>query len=192
MDRYPAVVRGRKFLVTGTHSTGKSEALSNLAGRLPGRRLTVVTESARDCPLALNRDQNLLSTTWLFAAQLQSEIEAHVHPEADLVGCDRGVPDILAYHQTATGQAPTGWIADAAAEWLSTYELVFLASPDPRREPAADPLRVDDSAFRVQVQTLIEHWVATHCRRVVALPHSAERRLSLMYSALVHSSAAAT
>ncbi|WP_165401169.1 AAA family ATPase [Herbihabitans rhizosphaerae] len=51
------------MLITGTHSTGKTTLINNLASATSDPR--IVEEPARTCPFALNDRQNDLSTAWV-------------------------------------------------------------------------------------------------------------------------------
>jgi hypothetical protein len=113
---------------------------------------------------------------WLLAAQVKVEIEAQATRVGDIVACDRGVPDILACHQAVTGDDRVMW-SQFAAEWMPTYDYVLVAEPDPRVEMAPDPLRVEDSKLRADVQRNIEAWVSGSTVRHLVLPHLLAERI---------------
>lgn len=182
-ERRVAQSKASKILITGTHSTGKTTLILDVVERLRLSSAEVVTESARNCPFVLNTHQNLLSTTWLIASQLRAEVEAQTRPQVDLVICDRGLPDILAYHEMATGVAEP-WLVAMAEGWMSSYDRVFVARPDPARPMSPDELRVEDAAFRANVQRIIESHVRKANVAYELLPYRIDERLRVVRAAL--------
>jgi predicted ATPase len=143
-----------KVLVTGTHSTGKTTLIIDIVKHFQLAGAEVVAESARSCPFVLNRQQNVLSTTWLIATQLRPEVEAQTRESVELVICDRGLSDVLAYHEMVTGTVEP-WLVALAEGWLLGYDQVFVAQPDPARLMSPDELRVEDVTFRTDVQRVM-------------------------------------
>lgn len=182
MVRVVAVKQCPKVLFTGTHSTGKSSLIARLMSFTSPDRVATVHEVARNCPFELNKAQNTLSTSWLIAAQIQHEIEAQTLHKINLVICDRSLPDILAYHRAVIGQ-PEDWMAATTAQWMETFDAVFVARPDPARSPAPDPLRIDDQIFRETVQSGIELFIGDH-EGIVILPHDKAQRWTIVCAEL--------
>jgi predicted ATPase len=177
MERRVAQKHCRKILITGTHSTGKTDLVARLVDRSP-LNVVVVPEAARDCPFVLNRLQNYLSTTWLMATQVRSEIETQTRPDVDLVICDRGIPDILAYHEGAASCDELGQWLPVAINWISTYDRIFLAQADPDHAMAQDDLRLDDPLFRLTIAHAIEQWITRTNTPYELLPHDLAGRLT--------------
>lgn len=178
-ERRVAQSTAAKILITGTHSTGKTTLVLDVVARLRQSSVEIIAESARNCPFVLNTHQNLLSTTWLIASQLRAEVEAQTRPEVDLVICDRGLPDILAYHEMATGVVEP-WLVAMAEGWMSGYDQVFVARPDPARPMSSDELRVEDTVFRANVQRVIESHVRKAGVAYELLPHGLPERLEFV------------
>jgi predicted ATPase len=176
MDRRVAQKQCRKILITGTHSAGKTDLLSRLTDRLHPLNIVVIPEIARDCPFTLNRSQNYLSTTWLIAAQVKTEIESQTRPDADMILCDRGIPDILAYHEAAGFDELGRWLP-AAIDWISTYDRVFLAQASPDHAIMPDELRLNDPAFQSTIARAIEQWIIRADVSYKPLPHDPTDRL---------------
>ncbi len=177
MGRIEAQRQGAKVLVTGTHSTGKTTFVRALAAKIGSSNVDVLAEAARDCPFALNLKQNVLSTSWLLAAQIKAEIERQTRPGVRVVLCDRGLPDVLAYHEVFAGTV-SRWMNDLAAEWLSSYDLVLVAQPNPSQPIAPDPLRPEDEGFRADVQRAIEQRLAACGVTYELLPHDLVARVA--------------
>ncbi len=182
--------RAFKVLVTGTHSTGKSTLVGELARKVSLTDSTVLPESARDCPFTLNREQNDISTAWLLAAQLLTETDYQTRLNVRWLICDRGLPDILAYHQVATGNTPP-WMDALAAEWMPSYDLVLLARPDPGRFMQPDALRLADRRFQAEVQAAIEERLTTTGVNHSLLPHDFNGRIALVREILANSGVSA-
>lgn len=159
-----------KILVTGTHSTGKTTLVSALVEQLDLPSIDIVTEPARDSPFILNFNQNQLSTVWLLVSLLRAEIEAETRPGTGMVICDRGLPDILAYHQVTVGDGLATWSA-VVTDWMSSYAYTFVTRPDPGIRMVPDALRPDDPTFRSDVQQAIERWLAASGTPYEVLPH---------------------
>lgn len=183
MERHIALKQCGKVLITGTHSTGKTTLAHHLTRDLSWPDVVVVPEPARNCPFRLNHAQNELSTTWLLAAQVKSEIEAQTRPGTSLVVCDRGVPDILAHHELSGADGLGSWPA-VAVEWMVTYDRVFLALADPRHPMAPDELRLEDSEFRSDMAAAIERCLNSAGVPYEVLPHPLPGRIELIGQSL--------
>lgn len=181
MERVVATRQCPKILVSGTHSTGKTSFASALASAITSRagrpRVEVIEEAARRCPFSLNRAQNYLSTSWLLAAQVKAEVSAQTRPGMQLVICDRGRPDILAYHQ-ASENLVSRWMESLVADWLNSYDLVVVARPDLSVPMSRDPLRLDDDTFRAEVQRAIERQLDEHAVAYAPLPYRSGDRVA--------------
>lgn len=91
-----------KIAVSGTHGTGKSTKVMELARRLkierPNSEVGMLMEVARSCPGPLNKAATEGSQLWIFAEQIRRELEM-MRP----IGCydclitDRSIMDNVAY-----------------------------------------------------------------------------------------------
>ncbi|BCB84273.1 ATP/GTP-binding protein [Phytohabitans suffuscus] len=167
-----------RLLITGTHSTGKTTLVTALTRLYRDQKVVALSEGARQCPFELNQSQNDLSTTWLLATQIKTEIEATTQSDARLVICDRGVPDILSYHLATVGKVPSG-LESLALEWLAGYDHILLARPDKARSMTPDELRVNDARFRDEVQATIERLVFDFGTSVDVLPDDMSQRIDM-------------
>jgi len=88
-----------KIGISGTQGVGKSFLLFQLADQYkldyPDKEVTVVTETARKCPMEINEFASVEAQQWMFANQIQREIEAENN--CDIVICDRTLADYMAY-----------------------------------------------------------------------------------------------
>lgn len=144
-----------KVIVTGAYSTGKSGMVGALASTLRKDGLSViqVQDVARSCPLPLNEAQVEATTLWLLTTQVSREIEASSQV-AQIMLCDRGVPDILA-HDRERDQSVNMPLADEirpfAEKWIDTYDVVLLSRVDQSIPIEPDGLRSCDDAYRTRL-----------------------------------------
>jgi nicotinamide riboside kinase len=141
-----------KIVVTGAYSTGKTTLVQDLADTLARRGvgLQVLPDISRTCPMPLNTDQTDDTTLWLIGSQISAEVAAAASG-ADVVLCDRGIPDILSHHLEVLGRRPERRVELLRAfldEWVSTYDLLLLSRVDETIPVVADGLRVTDPAYR--------------------------------------------
>lgn len=183
MQRIVARRQCPKVLITGTHSTGKTTLIHMLVKELSMLNLRVVHESARKCPFALNLAQNHLSTMWLIAVQIKTEIEALTWPGTELVVCDRSIPDILGYHELASSERAGPWNTFAAT-WLQSYDHIFLTRPDPDRAMTHDELRLTSADYRHSIQQIIERHVTRSGVSYEILPRNPRKRIISVVTAL--------
>lgn len=116
---------------------------------------------------------------------MKAEIEAQTWPGTSLVICDRGLPDVLAYHRIVVGgDEPAIWSALATA-WMPGYEHIFVARPDPSVDMTPDVLRVDDPAFRGKIQQAIEQWLTDSGACYEVLAHGLSERVERIRARLL-------
>lgn len=144
-----------KVIVTGAFSTGKSSTVAALASTLRDDGLSViqVKDVARSCPLPLNEAQSEATTLWLLTTQVSREIEASSQM-AQIVLCDRGVPDILAHDGERDSSLNTP-LADEirpfSEKWIDTYDVILLSRVDQSIPIEPDGLRSRDHAYRTRL-----------------------------------------
>ncbi len=84
---------------SGAHGTGKTTAAYRYAGEQklanPTKKIILLNETARECPLPINRGASRHAQVWIFAVQLAAEIEAA--NAYDIVIADRTAADVAAY-----------------------------------------------------------------------------------------------
>jgi len=149
-----------KVLITGAFSTGKTELINDLTLQLRGEGVSVAVtpDVGRNCPMPLNSDQTVESTIWLLTTQVSCEILA-LGGSAQVLLCDRGVPDVLAHHLdiAKAGRDPEEWIEALAPflkRWLATYDLILFSQIDETIPIAVDGLRDVDEEYRSRLELL--------------------------------------
>lgn len=141
-----------KLALIGTHGVGKTTLAFELAARLKrlDRRVELVTEVARDCPLPINRETTLDAQSWILHTQCAREIAAQA--KCDIVVCDRSVLDNYAYLAHAAGRRPEieAWVT----RWCESYAAFFKVPI--WRPPTFDGTRDTDAVFQREIDETID------------------------------------
>jgi predicted ATPase len=150
-----AALKGRIIAFTGTHGTGKTTAVYDLAANLckdrPGKRIGIVAENASLCPFPYNKEATPAAQQWIFATHISRELSALQH--YDIVVADRSCVDPIAY-TWAMGYHAQALAMQAVARWhLVYYEKIIF------RKAAGNPWWINaphretgDAAFRAAVE----------------------------------------
>jgi hypothetical protein len=127
-----------------------------LAGVLKraGRRVELITETARECPFPLNEEATRQAYQWIIARQIQIEIEKSAR--ADILVCDRSVLDNFAYYHRRYGGdgEQLAALRGYCLSWMETYDLLV-------RLPVTRPLMFDgfrstDVEFQREIDKLCD------------------------------------
>ncbi|MFW5746044.1 MAG: ATP-binding protein [Nanoarchaeota archaeon] len=139
-----------KCAVIGTHSTGKSTLIQDVASRLTGHNIGIVPEVVREIGVPVNKRSNLEAQSRILDAQIAFE-EAQ---DADIVLCDRSVLDNYCYlYNIYGGDHPEHF--SRVCNHLSTYDVLFLTTVDPQKMPQSDGFRDTDRDFQMRIQTIL-------------------------------------
>ena len=171
-----------KVLISGAFATGKTTLALGLARMLKGEgiRAVVVADVARHCPFPLNKEQNPGVSMWLIAEQIHEEMAACLG-DAELVICDRGVPDILSHTvvldlRTQADLLYAGLATKIASVWVPTYDAVLWATIDPSKGIQPDGLRLIDREYQGGLEGAISSLFERLAVKAVALPNADEDR----------------
>ena len=156
-----AVANAVKILVTGAYATGKTTLCRLLLARAEaeGIPMAFVTEIPRRCPFALNKDQTTLTSSWLVAEQVRTEIEEGV--KSGVLLCDRGIPDILSHTIVLDLTARRDqhlWegLLAFGEKWCNTYDAILWARVDPNRQIECDGVRLGEREYQIKLERAIE------------------------------------
>jgi hypothetical protein len=153
-----------KVGVAGTHSTGKTTFLNNLALALSEHNLSIgriegVAERARKLGFPILRDHTFESTLWIMAEVLRQEAEASL--TRDVVLVDRPIVDALGYLEAALDVSGRSvcprrieQLKIIARATTGDYDLLITTCLD--EEQPLGAARDPDSAFRLSVAGRIE------------------------------------
>lgn len=146
----------RKIAFMGTHGVGKTTLCFELAARLKklDRRVDLVKEVARSCPLPLNQDTTVAAQSWILHTQIAREIETA--QGQDWIVCDRSVLDNYAYLAVKYGRREP--FDSIVADWIRSYEL--LAWVPVLGRPRFDGVRDTDAEYQRRIEEVISYLVA--------------------------------
>ena len=150
-----------KVAVIGTHGTGKTTIVYDIATRLKlgGVNVGIVEEVARTLPrykgFDINENTNADSQLWILHQQMIREIEAKVRGDNDAAICDRAVLDNYMYLVYNGGRTPARDIM--VYDWVKTYDLLVYV-PIRKERPLpnnGDDLRAKDPVFQRGIEDLL-------------------------------------
>lgn len=154
---------GRIIAYSGTHGTGKSTAVYELAADLKKRRggeVGVILETARACPFAIcaeGQTTSMVAQRWIFSAQLQAEL--YMIRRYPITVSDRSVVDCIGYTAAmgaADGDVKWTEVAVAMAQvvqgHMDFYEQIIFRSVRHHDYLCDDGLRHQDWEFRQLVE----------------------------------------
>jgi predicted ATPase len=150
---------GRIYAFTGTHGTGKTTAVYELAAWLkrtrPGQEVGIVSEVARLCPYpicgrAAGARVDDAAQRWIFAAQVRAELDALANYH--WVVSDRTVCDCIAYTRAGGLESLARAMMMMAAGHVRVYQEVYMLRCADIGPAADDGVRSTDEAFRQRVE----------------------------------------
>jgi len=155
-----------KIGLTGTHSTGKTSFLNNLASALRGHGFSVgrvgdLAESAHRLGFGILREHTWESTLWIITRGISCELEESLR--SDVVLVDRAVPDALAYLRAALhtrGATIDTWQKGVLEDFVRgisrTYDVLLKTEIDPALGIQDDNRRDTDPVFRQLVDEKLD------------------------------------
>lgn len=174
-----------KVLVSGAFATGKTTLVKRMASSFESRgtRVLKTKDVARSCPFPLNKGQNPGVSMWLVGEQIRQEVSACLRG-AELVICDRGMPDILSHTMVLDVRTPTDELyasltTQMARLWVPTYDVILWATIDETREIVADRLREVDREYQRLLEDAIANVFDQLLITPVILPKSFDSRMEL-------------
>lgn len=87
----------KKICLCGSHGVGKTTTAYGIAYRLKQMRYDteLLYETARKCPLPINKKGTIESQKWILGEQLKQE--SLINPNIDFAICDRSIVDVYVY-----------------------------------------------------------------------------------------------
>jgi len=114
----------------GTHGTGKTTRARAMAAQLkakdPAKRLTLLSDVARSCPLPVNEKTSDLARRWIFHRQMTREVECVA--QNDIVVCDRTILD-MAYARRAGFDFVEIYLPVALRGWRPIRRVTSAGQP---------------------------------------------------------------
>ena len=119
-----------KIAFSGAHGTGKTTSVAdtfyNLKIKHPNKTITIICETAKECPFKINKDGDLTSQFWIFNKQMLREIEAS--NSYDIVISDRSVIDNIAYMRYLGYENQSEHLLEIAIDFMYTYNKINFKS----------------------------------------------------------------
>jgi len=117
-----------KIAFSGTHGTGKTTSVFELATKFKkdntDKTVGIIAETARRCPLPINKDSTEMSQLWIFAEQMKFEIE--YCEWYDIVICDRSIIDSIAYTYVGGYYELANRKLETAKSFMNTYDKIIF------------------------------------------------------------------
>lgn len=110
----------------GTHGTGKTTAVFDLAGALKkeNKGVHTIINTARSCPLEINEDATINAQFWIFGELLKKEQESR----NEVVICDRTLLDVFAYLYRVSNYVGNE-LRPFVKGYMYTYNVIFYMRP---------------------------------------------------------------
>lgn len=177
----------KRILITGVFASGKSTLIQMIKTELEklGKKVFVFNEVARECPLNLNYEQNLLTTSWLVMRQMENEI-SKLNKEYDFVIFDRGLPDIVAHTKVIISSKNEDSIfyeklKELGEASLKSFDYVFLSLMSEKFQIQTDGLRVNDPSYQHRLESIHTDYLRnTRCKFETLLEVNSERLIQVL------------
>ena len=160
-----------KICIIGTHSTGKTTLVNELAKHFKnkGKQTKTISELSRLCPHPINETTSIDAQTWILNEQMRYEDLYQM--TGSWVFCDRGTIDNFAYLERAANDQPIDHLLTKAVEHMKTYDLVFKTVKLDKKA-IEDGVRSTDDEFRDDIDARITRLLEEHDIAHVLLPES--------------------
>jgi predicted ATPase len=143
---------------TGTHGTGKTTAVFELATALKkeGYDVSIKSNVARRCPLPINEKSTVRSQLWILATMMKEEIES----TSQITISDRTLLDVLAYTKRLD-KIVSETLQNFIRGYIKmTYDVVFYLSPMGEPEYLVDDgRRSTNRTFQHHIDVIIYDYI---------------------------------
>ena len=162
-----------KIAIIGTHSTGKTTLIENIAEMLSqhGKEVLILPEYARLCPFPINEETTLEAQKWILLSQITEENK--IDHEGKILLTDRATIDNFAYmYRIGQNDAIENFERCAVAH-MKTYDFIFKTRKL-NLDAKEDGVRTTDFEFRDMIDRLITHLLMKHNISYSLLPETIE------------------
>lgn len=180
-----------KILVTGVFASGKTSFIYLLKKELEKnkKKVALFSEVARECPLKLNHEQNIISTSWLVMRQIENEM---IKPDADydFIVYDRGIPDIVAHARLSEEKNDDynlflNQLERLGKESLKHFDFIFLSKRSDSMSIVIDSIRIDDSAYQRELEHVHVNYLKSTNSQFITLKEFNKDRIAQVMLLLV-------
>ena len=114
----------KKIALIGTHGVGKTTTAYGIGYRLKQMRYDteVLYETARKCPLPINKKGTVESQKWILGKQLEQE--SLIDSNIDFAICDRSILDVYVYSLN-TNRKFAKSLLPFVIEHMKTFDYIF-------------------------------------------------------------------
>lgn len=154
-----------KIALIGTHGVGKTTTAYGIGHILKKLRYDteVLYETARKCPLPINKMGSKDSQLWILSKQLEQE--SLINSKIDFAICDRSVLDIYVYSKMNNPKFAES-LLPFILEHMKTYDFIFylpikegyLKSDNKRSSDAQYQSEIDDGMIKA-IDMLVKHGI---------------------------------
>ena len=145
----------KKIALIGSHGVGKTTTVYGLAHQFKKSRIdvSVLFETARQCPLPINQKGTVNSQLWILGQQMIQE--STINPHVDYAICDRSVLDVYAYSYQRNPKFAKS-ILPFIIEHMKTYDYIFYL-PVRKDYLKGDSLRSSDEHYQREIDMILRH-----------------------------------
>lgn len=148
-----------KISFTGTHGTGKTTAVYELATKMkienPDKTVGIFMENAKHSPVGFNKDKPIEAQLWIFSNQLQSEI--YLSTKYDILITDRTIFDPIAYTEYFGFRDLAHDMFNFAKFYMDSYDKIILKTMKNNDYWHKDGIRdVEDEEYRSKIEQILK------------------------------------
>lgn len=145
----------RIFAISGTHGTGKTTSVFELAKTLKmehhDKTVGIVQELAGTAPFPINKDATEDTQLWIFSAQIAYEL--HAASVYDMAVSDRTIVDCMAYTRVLGFNTLAEAMMRMAQHHIKAYKKIYVKTASNNSFVFADLTReTEDFQFRQDVE----------------------------------------
>lgn len=143
-----------KIAFSGSHGTGKTTNIFKKCYELKKqyRNVDISIETARECPLSINRESSVEAQLWILTKQIESEIRLCTINDA--IVCDRTVADVCAYSYFVDRNLYELSL-NICQFYINTYDWVYFKLIKNNPYLINDAIRDTDKEFQKNIENKI-------------------------------------
>lgn len=145
----------KKIALIGSHGVAKTTTAYGLLYQLKKSRIDVslLGETARQCPLPVNQRGTRNSQLWILGLQLMQE--SSINSNVDFAICDRSVLDIYAYSYYNNPKFAKS-LLPFILEHMKTYDYIFYL-PIRKGYLKGDSIRSSNERYQRDIDMILRH-----------------------------------
>jgi predicted ATPase len=144
----------KRIAIFGTHGAAKTTLVYKLAAYFKGqdKNVTVIHETARQCPFPINQTVVFQTTLYVVASQLKKELDAEAQG-FEIAISDRTLSDAFIYiNFFERDNALTQSLEQFCIEWMKQYDVLIYLEPSEGFIPTEDGKRATDLNFQKAIR----------------------------------------